>query len=116
MTLPAKPPAKTLGILPGCARHEHANWHIGPVGHSRDSSPEEESNWQVTLAAFDSVDPDHKHHEVHKFGHWACGWIEEVAYDPGANIASLAAELRERLESYPILDERHLAYLELESD
>lgn len=105
---------KILALLPGGARHEHCDWLIGPVGHSRDSEPLEESNWQVMLQAYSDADPAGDNYEVHRFGHWAVGWIEEVAVRPGSRCAEVATDLRKRLENYPILDEHHLSDLEHE--
>lgn len=106
---------KTLGILPGCARHEHAHWHLAPCARHRDSDTVEESNFQVQLAAFAHADPAGTTYEVHRFGHWAVGWIEEVAVQPDSSVAALAAEFRTRLSHHPILDEEHLASLELDA-
>lgn len=105
---------KTLALLPGCSNHEHRNWLIGPVGHHRDSDTVEESNWQVMLDAMSDADPSGENYEVHRFGHWAVGWVEEIAARPGSKCAALAAELRERLDNYPLLDEEHHADLESE--
>lgn len=43
---------KTLSLLPGCSSHPHKNWIIGPVGHSRDSTILEESNWDFMIASY----------------------------------------------------------------
>lgn len=105
---------KTLALLPGGARHEHHDWLIGPVGHSRDSDSVEESNWEAMLEAYSAADPEGSNYEVHRFGHWAVGWIEEVAVRPGSRCADVAAELRARLEVYPILDEHRYSRLAIE--
>lgn len=103
---------KTLALLPGGQALDNSDWQIGPVGHSRDSDLVEESNWQSMLASYLAVDPDQTDHEVHRFGHFAVGWIEEVAYRPGSKVATIANTIRAQLKEYPILDE--LAYSELE--
>jgi len=106
---------KTLAILPGGHDHDHAQWLIGPVGHHRDSDLVEESNWQTMLASYREIDPEELDHEVHRFGHFAVGWVEEIAYRPGSAVAVEADRLRERLEGYPILDEDHHSMLESEA-
>src|SRR5262245_1446530 len=105
---------KTLSILPGCSDHEHATWIVGPVGHSRDSDLVEESNWQVACERLGTADPEGQDHEIHRFGHWAVGWVEEIAYRPGSEVARVADEIRESLDSYAILDEMHYSGLEFE--
>lgn len=107
---------KTVSVLPGCSDHEHADWLIGPVGVHRDSDPVDRSNWETVIDAYDQADPDGTDHEILHFGHWAVGWVEEVAYRPGSKCAELADEFRERLEAYPILDERRYSLLELEGE
>lgn len=106
---------KLLRILPGCSDHEHASWFIGPVGHHRDSDLIEESNWQVMLARYREIDPDERDHEIHRFGHWGVGWIEEVAYRPGSAVERAADAMRKALDGYPILDEMHHSMLEYEA-
>ena len=105
---------KTLAILPGGRDHEHAAWFIGPVGHHRDSDLVEESNWDTMIAAYRAIDPDEQDHEVHRFGHFAVGWVEEIAYRPGSAVAAEADRLRARLEDYPILDDD--AHSQMECD
>lgn len=88
--------------------HRQAEWNIGPVGHHRDSDPVEETNWLVTLEKMLIIDSKGEHHEVFRFGHWAVGWIEELAVEPGSECDKLREELAKRLETYPILDEQYL--------
>lgn len=106
---------KTLALLPGGRSHEHAAWLIGPVGQSRDSDLVETSNWHVATAGLHALDPEGIDHEIHRFGHWAVGWIEEIATRPGSACAALADELREALAEYPFLDEDHHSALEYEA-
>lgn len=105
---------KTLSLLPGGARHEHADWQIGPVGVHRDSDTIARSNWRVTLARFEEIDPEGTDYEVHRFGHWAVGWIEEIAYRPDTAIAGEADRIRASLAGYAILDEDDQGELEME--
>lgn len=105
----------TLADLPGGDRQEHADWLIGPVGRHRDSDLIERSNWQVVTECFSALDPDGADHDVHRFGHFAVGWIEEIAYRPGSAVAAAADEIRASLASYPILDEHAHSALETEA-
>lgn len=105
---------KLVKHLPNCSDHERANWYIGPVGHHRDSDAVEESNWQHVCIEFLVIDPDGFDHTILRFGHWAVGWVEEIAYRPGSKVAELAAAFKSQLESYPLLNEE--IYAELEHD
>lgn len=105
---------KTLSLLPGCSDHDHADWLIGPVGQHRDSDSIEESNFRVAVARFQAIDPDEHDHEIHRFGHWAVGWVEEIATRPGSPCAALAVEMRAALADYAILDEDDHSALESE--
>lgn len=105
---------KTLGILPGCHDHDHASWYIGPVGHHRDSDLNERSNWAVMIARYREIDPEEHDHEIHRFGHWGVGWVEECAYRPGSAVAAAADEMRASLDAHPILDEDAHSALESE--
>jgi hypothetical protein len=66
------------------------------------------------LARYHEIDPDELDHEVHRFGHFAVGWIEEVAYRPGSAVAAAADKMRQALDSYAILDEMDHSELEFE--
>lgn len=107
---------KTVRILHCCGNHAHADWFIGPVGVHRDSDTLDRANWQTVNDAYDKIDPEGDDHEVLRFGHWAVGWIEEVAYRPGSQCAALADEFRARLEDYPVLDEHLWSELEMEEE
>jgi hypothetical protein len=94
---------------------DRSSWRVGPVGRTRDSDLIAESNWNHVVAMFDKLDPDHEDHEVHRFGHWAVGWVEEIAYRPGSAIARAADEIRARLDGYLILDEHDLSQRECDA-
>jgi hypothetical protein len=105
---------KTLRNMPGGYGHEHAEWLIGPVGQHRDSDAIERSNFEVTTTRLNEIDPEGNDHEVHHFGHFAVGWVEEIATRPGSPCAALADDIRAQLEGYAILDEMHCSQLEAE--
>lgn len=52
--------------------------------------------------------------EIHRTGHWACGWIEWLILPYGASDADKvkAAEWIAALERYPVADDEHLSELE----
>lgn len=76
---------------------------IGPVGRSRDSEALETSNYRTACAILDAAGA---RYTEPTFGHWAFGWVGEIAYDAGdpATVAAVAG-IRARLDDYPVLDE-----------
>lgn len=83
--------------------HEWSAVGLGPVGQSRDSGPYERSNMRAATALLDAAGA---RYAVASFGHWAVGWIEELAHDAGdpATVAAVA-DIAARLSRYPLLDE-----------
>jgi len=82
---------------------DQGNWIVVPVGQNRDSNYLEESNFQTAL---DMLGEESDTVQVHRFGHWACGWYEIIIVDPGDNDrAIIAAEIMCALADYPILDD-----------
>lgn len=97
------------------AEHEWAGVAIGPVGQHRDSDPLELSNFRVVYVDLqtrfgDAVD-------TAMFGHWAVGWVEEIAWDASrADVAAAVEEWRAALDNYPVADESDYSELEWEHD
>jgi hypothetical protein len=91
---------------------DFGHWLIAPCGANRDMDALQESNWRTQLALCggesDSV-------QIFRFGHWACGWVEILAFDPEDCVAITAAEeIERRLGDYPVLDENDFSELESE--
>lgn len=77
---------------------------IGPVGRHRDSDSLANSNFTVILK--DMGRSVGEAVEDVRFRHWACGWVEEIAWDATNPQAQAAAEAWEkRLGDYPVADE-----------
>ena len=73
------------------------------VGRNRDSGILDESNFQAALEILggesDSV-------QVHRFGHWGCGWFELILVDPKDRTKLIEAyNIIKALEHYPVLDD-----------
>jgi len=89
------------------------------VGRTRDSGLMEISNFESIYKDLETQFPDDV--EIHRFGHWGVGWIEEVmvrVYDDVGNITpafEAAVEWRERLEDYPVADEDDYSMREYEA-
>jgi hypothetical protein len=88
-------------------------WAIGPVGQHRDSDVLDVSNFAVALVAMGGEGDDV---EVVRFRHWACGWVEEIAFRMGGEAAEIAHLLSVALEDYPALSDEDFSEREWEAD
>ena len=72
------------------------------LGRNRESSLLSESNWECALKRLggegDNV-------VIHRFGHWACGWIEYLCVREKTKEYDEALKIEDELEGYPVLDE-----------
>ena len=84
---------------------------IGParilLSVNRDSGCLDQSNFDYALAALGG---ESDHVQIHRFGHWGCGWFDlllimETATDETKEIA---ADIACRLADYPVLDDGDL--------
>ena len=85
---------------------------VAPVSRSRDSGPLDKSNFKEALRVLggesDTV-------QIHRFGHWACGWYELLLIDPSdMERVAIGEEIERRLENYPVLNEED--YSQRETD
>lgn len=80
------------------------DWLVLPTGRNRDSEAIDESNFH---AALERLGGESDTVEVHRFGHWACGWYELIFTHPMrlTEVESLVDDL----ENYPLLDEDDLS-------
>ena len=85
----------------GLALEDQGDWYV-VTGRNRDSDILTESNFDAALACLGGESDDV---EVHRFGHWACGWLEIILVRPDTEAEATARALRARLENYPMLDE-----------
>jgi hypothetical protein len=86
----------------GLGLPERQDWYVVPCARNRESNCLAESNFAYALEAMggegDNV-------EIHRFGHWTCGWFEIIIVRPNTNAYAAAREIEESLEDYSILDE-----------
>lgn len=95
----------------GICLPDQQSWLVAPVGNNRDSDCLTRANWQSFLREISESDTV----QIHRFGHWACGWFEIIIIDPNDTISVKKAEDLERaLEDYPVLDDQLLSTLEWE--
>lgn len=79
---------------------------------NRDSDCLTESNWEVALEQLGGE--EHEHVEIHRFGHWACGWWEALAVKEGTDQHRIAQEINSSLSDYPVLSDEHFSQKEME--
>ena len=85
-------------------------WHK-VLTRSRDSDLLTESNWECALQRLGGEGEDV---EIHRFGHWACGWWEALAVRANTPAYEEAVKIVDELNDYPCLDESD--YSEKESE
>ena len=71
---------------------------------TRDSDLLAESNWEVAL---EKLGGESESVVIHRYSHWAVGWIEYLCVREGTPQYGLAQEMEESLDGYPVLDEEH---------
>jgi hypothetical protein len=76
---------------------------------TRDSDALTRSNWAVGEERLPGAD-------IHRFGHWMCGWVEHltVPTDAPDELLIAAAQIVEDIEAYPVLSDDHYSNLECE--
>ncbi len=93
---------------------DRQEWLVVNVSRNRDSDCLAESNFNTFL---EGLGGESDNVEVHRFGHWACGWYEIILIDAKAeDIVALAQEMEDALENYPVLDEEDLSKREDEAE
>ena len=80
-----------------------ADWWVLLL-RSRDSGCLDESNF---AAALDRLGGESETVQVHRFGHWACGWFEVLLASPEREEDARA--ILDRLDEHPVLDEDDFA-------
>ena len=79
------------------------------LGKNRDSTILTKSNFDTAL---EMLGGESDKVQVHRFGHWACGWFKLILLHP--DIKSKGEEIEQQLDNYPVLDESE--YYERESE
>jgi len=83
---------------------EIEDWVVS-LNRNRDSDLCDESNWSVATKEFEKIDPNGNDHQIHNFGHWACGWYELILVRPDSPCHKLATEFMCSLADSCLLDE-----------
>jgi hypothetical protein len=79
---------------------------------SRDSDCLTESNFEVALEQLGGEENENV--EIHRFGHWACGWWEALVVKEGTEQHRIAQEIDSALSDYPVLNDEHFSLKEME--
>ena len=95
----------------GLALDDKQNWIVVSCGTNRDADCLTRSNF---IAALEILGGESEDVEVHRFGHWACGWFEIIIVRPDSPAAKEAEEIEAALENYPVLDDTAFSELETE--
>ena len=91
---------------------DQQDWLVAPVGQNRDSGPLDQSNFRVVLK---DLGDESETVEVHRFGHWACGWFEIIIVKPGTPQADKLEEWERALSDYPVASDEDYSELECET-
>ena len=84
--------------------------YVGPVSVNPGSNCLTRANWKVIATELESLGA-----EIHRFGHWACGWYEILLIPPDADDALERADYwAARLQDYPVADETVWSDMEFE--
>jgi hypothetical protein len=89
---------------------DRQQWLVAPVSRNRDSDPLAESNFAACL---ESLGGESDNVEVHRFGHWGCGWFEIILAAP--SLESEVDAIASALADYPVLDDSDYSSRECEA-
>jgi len=96
-----------------CDQLDHL-W-VAPVSISRDADLLTQSNWTVVSEEI-LRNCYHEESDIHRFGHWACGWYEILLIHPEDKEAlQIADKWAAHLADYPVACDEHFSRLEEES-
>ena len=94
----------------GLALPDRQDWLVAPIGRNRDSGILAESNFDAFL---DAMGGESETLEIHRFGHWGCGWFEIVLVHPDRE--DEVDEIEGALADYPVLDDSDYSEREWEA-
>ncbi len=103
----------------GLGLDEQQDWLMVPVGTNRDADILTRSNWEVVKKdLFAQPDSDNADGcadvQIHRFGHWACGWFEIMIVRPGTKAAECAEQWEAALSDYPVASDEHYSNMQFE--
>ena len=81
----------------------------GFLTQNRDSDILTRSNF---ISGLEILGGESENVQIHRFGHWACGWWEIIAVKKGTKEFEEAEKIEKELLDYPVVNEDHLSLLE----
>lgn len=91
---------------------DREDWLVAPVMMTRDTAaPVALSNWSVIQRELG--EESEETYEVHRFNHWAIGWLEIILVHP--DLEDKLNEIEGALADYPVLNEDDLSEKETEA-
>tara|TARA_R100000781_G_scaffold52917_2_gene34628 strand:+ start:1525 stop:2043 length:519 start_codon:yes stop_codon:yes gene_type:complete len=103
---------------PGLGIHhnmeDQAEWLVPGISQNRDSGCLARSNFECFQKYLEDIEDEGNTWQIHRFGHWACGWFEIFTIKPGSEAETLARETENALSNYPVIDDMHFSELEEE--
>jgi hypothetical protein len=87
----------------GLALYDQQDWLVAPCGRNRDSGLLDRSNFKALENLLEAT--PNEDWELHRFGHWACGWFEIIIVRPGSPAETIAREVESALDNYPVLND-----------
>ena len=84
------------GVEPG-----NADWLVLRTSQTRDSDALERSNF---TAATERLPDEGDDVEIHRFGHWLCGWFEIIIVRPDTAAHAEALKIEAEMADYAALD------------
>lgn len=97
----------------GLGLPDRQDWIVAPVGTNRDADALTRSNWEVVISDIESHDSG-EDVEIHRFGHWGCGWFEIALIRPNTPASECAAKWESSLSDYPVADDSHFSEIQHE--
>lgn len=97
--------------MTGLSISAQQEWFVAPVSRTRNGGLVEQANWGAFLDALLPSD-EGDDYEIHRFGHWACGWFEIMLLKRGTTAYEIGRKAEMKLADYPVLDDMMLEGLE----
>ena len=83
-------------------------------GQNRDSDVYTRANFKAIMNRYNNQENDNL--QIHRFGHWACGWFELILVKKDTPEYEIALDIEHSLKDYPILDDDLLSEMETEDE
>ena len=96
----------------GDSNHLRDHYFLAPVSTSRDADILTRSNWEIVTNEILKV-AKHEDTEICRFGHWACGWYEQMLiHKSDTEALKVAEEWCCALADYPVASDEHYSELQ----